>query len=150
MSKELLAHALELLAPLGPLRSRRMFGGWGLYVEDLFIAIIAFDQLFLKADDETRPRFEAAGCRRFEYEREGQVASLRYFCPPEDAMESPALMRPWAQLALEAALRARHKPAARKAGARGAGKATPGRKTAVKKAPATENATGKTARHRKA
>lgn len=114
MSKELLDHALELLAPLGPLRSRRMFGGWGIYVDDLFIAIIAFDQLFLKADDTTLPRFEAAGCRRFEYEREGKLAGLRYFSPPEDAMESPALMRPWAQLAVEAALRARQKPAARK------------------------------------
>lgn len=111
MSKELLDHALELLAPLGPLRSRRMFGGWGIYVEDLFIAIIAFDQLFLKADDLTVPRFEAAGCRRFEYEREGKVAGLRYFCPPEETLESPALMRPWAQLAVEAALRARNKPA---------------------------------------
>lgn len=109
MSKELLAHAQELLAPLGPVRSRRMFGGWGLYVEDLFIAIIAFEQLFLKADEVTQSRFEAAGCRRFEYEREGQTAALRYFCPPEEALESPALMRPWAQLALEAALRARQK-----------------------------------------
>ena len=110
MSKELLDHALELLAPLGPLRSRRMFGGWGIYVEELFIAIIASDQLFLKADELTAPRFEAAGCRRFEYEREGKVAGLRYFCPPEEALESPALMRPWAQLAMEAALRARSKP----------------------------------------
>jgi len=117
MSKELLDHALELLAPLGTLRSRRMFGGFGIYVDELFVAIIAFDQLFLKADDVTVSRFEAAGCRRFEYEREGKVAGLRYFCPPEDAMESPALMRPWAQLALEAALRARHKPATRKASA---------------------------------
>ncbi|HLO93562.1 MAG TPA: TfoX/Sxy family protein [Burkholderiaceae bacterium] len=115
MSKELLDHALELLAPLGSLRSRRMFGGWGIYVEDLFIAIIAFEQLFLKADDVTVPRFEAAGCRRFEYEREGKMAGLRYFTPPEDAMESPALMRPWAQLALEAALRARQKAPARTA-----------------------------------
>jgi DNA transformation protein and related proteins len=123
MSKELLDHALELLAPLGSLRSRRMFGGWGIYVDDLFIAIIAFEQLFLKADEVTVPRFEALGCRRFEYEREGKVAGLRYFCPPEEALESPALMRPWAQLALEAALRARQtakppaKPRAKKSAA---------------------------------
>ncbi len=125
MSKELLDHALELLAPLGTLRSRRMFGGWGIYVEDLFIAIIAFEQLFLKADDVTVPRFEALGCRRFEYEREGKIAGLRYFCPPEEAMESPALMRPWAQLALEAALRARQKaPAKPRATAKAAPRAT--------------------------
>lgn len=126
MSKELLDHALELLAPLGSLRSRRMFGGWGIYVDELFIAIIAFDQLFLKADDLTLPRFEAAGCRRFEYEREGKMAGLRYFSPPEDAMESPALMRPWAQLAVEAALRARQKPATRKAAPSAKGQAKSG------------------------
>lgn len=119
-SKELLAHSLELLAPLGPLRSRRMFGGWGIYVEDIFIALIAFDQLYLKADAESRPQFEAAACAPFQYEREGQVMSLGYFVAPEEAMESPALMLPWARLALGAALRAR------------AGKASKPRRAAVK------------------
>mgnify|MGYP000287609516 CR=1 FL=1 len=31
---------LELLAPLGRARARRMFGGHGLYVDDLFVAIV--------------------------------------------------------------------------------------------------------------
>ena len=122
MSKELLEHSLELLAPLGALRHRRMFGGWGIYVEDLFIAIIAFEQLFLKADTQNEARYLEAGCQRFCYEREGELAQLRYFSPPEEAMESPALMQPWARLAVEAALRARaakpvraRKPAARRA-----------------------------------
>lgn len=106
-SKELLDHCLELLAPLGALRSRRMFGGFGIYVDDLFIALIAFDQLFLKADAQTRPLFEAAGCTPFRYEREGQVMSLGYFAAPEDAMESPPLMADWGRLAIAAALRAR-------------------------------------------
>jgi DNA transformation protein len=106
-SQELLHHSLELLAPLGALRSRRMFGGFGIYVDDLFIAIIAFDQLFLKADAQTRPLFEAAGCAPFRYEREGQVTSLSYFTAPEDAMESPMLMADWGRLAIAAALRAR-------------------------------------------
>lgn len=104
---ELLAHSLELLAPLGPLRSRRMFGGWGIYVDDIFIALIAFDQLYLKADAESRPQFEAAGCAAFQYERAGRSASLGYFVAPEEAMESAALMLPWARLALAAALRTR-------------------------------------------
>jgi DNA transformation protein len=108
-SKELLHHSLELLAPLGPLRSRRMFGGYGIYVDDLFIAIIAFDQLYLKADAQTRPEFEQAGCAPFQYEREGKTATLGYFVAPEEAMESPALMEAWGRLAVGAALRARAK-----------------------------------------
>ena len=35
-----------------------MFGGCGLYVDDLFIAIIVGDTLYLKADEPTRTAFE--------------------------------------------------------------------------------------------
>ena len=106
-SPELVAHCLELLAPLGTVRSRRMFGGHGFYVDDLFIALIAYDRLFLKADATTRPIFEAAGCEPFVYDAAGKNVSVSYFSAPEDAMESPALMEPWARHALSAALRAR-------------------------------------------
>ena len=34
----LVDHALELLAPLGAARARRMFGGWGVYLDDLFVS----------------------------------------------------------------------------------------------------------------
>lgn len=105
------AHCLELLEPVATTtrstRSRRMFGGHGLYVDDLFVAIIAFDRLYLKADAQTRERFERAHCEPFVYDARGRAVSLGYWSAPDDAMESPALMQPWALLALEAALRAR-------------------------------------------
>ncbi len=104
------AHCMELLAVLGPIHSKRMFGGHGLYADDVFVAIISGDQLYLKTDAQTRPRFEAAGCAEFRYDRrskDGSVttASLGYYQPPEEALESAALMAPWARLAMEAALR---------------------------------------------
>ncbi|MBS0436634.1 MAG: TfoX/Sxy family protein [Proteobacteria bacterium] len=116
---ELVEHCRELLAPLGAVRVKRMFGGHGFYVDELFIALIAFGRLYLKADASTRARFERAGCEPFVYETQksgkGKPVTMSYFTAPEDAMESPALMQPWARLALEAALRARaaKKPAAR-------------------------------------
>ena len=58
---ELVVHACELFAPLGSIRTRAMFGGWGFYCDDLFFAIIADETLYLKADAETAARFEAAG-----------------------------------------------------------------------------------------
>lgn len=103
---EFTRHCTELLSPLGPVRSRRMFGGQGFYVDELFIALILDEQLYLKADAETRPRFEAAGCAQFRYQKLGEWASLGYYRPPEEAMDSPALMQEWARLALQAALRA--------------------------------------------
>lgn len=105
---EIVAWSSELLAPLGTVRARRMFGGWGLYVDEVFVAIIVGDDLFLKTDDESRPGFEAAGCRPFEYRAaDGQHVAMSYWSAPAEAMESPAQMLPWARQALASALRAR-------------------------------------------
>ena len=106
-SPELVAHCLELLAPLGAVRVRRMFGGHGFYIDELFVALIAGERLFLKTDAQTRPLFEAAGCVPFVYDAAGKSVSLSYFSAPDDAMESPPLMEPWARHALSATLRAR-------------------------------------------
>jgi DNA transformation protein len=103
---DLAAHAAELLAPLGRVRQRRMFGGHGLYVDDLFIALVADGLLYLKADTTSQPRFEAAGCSPFRYQARGQWHQLMYYTPPAEALESPALMQPWARLAMQAALSA--------------------------------------------
>jgi DNA transformation protein len=100
-------HVCELLSGLGPIAARRMFGGWGLSVDGMNIGIVAWDTLFLKTNAETEPQWLAAGARPFVYEAKGKPMSLRYHTPPEDAMESPALMLPWARLALQAALAAR-------------------------------------------
>lgn len=107
MTAAMVEHCLELLAPLGAVRARRMFGGHGLYCDELFFALIADDKLYLKVDDDARPAFLAAGCEPFVYEAKGKPMTMSYWTVPADAMESPALMRPWARHALAAALRAR-------------------------------------------
>ena len=108
MDQEFTRHCLELFAPLGAARSRRMFGGQGLYIDDCFVAIIASGQLFLKTDAETRAQFAAAGGGQpFCFEKAGDSTATSYLRPPEEAMESPALMAPWARLAIAAAVRAR-------------------------------------------
>jgi DNA transformation protein len=106
-------HACELLSCLGQVKATRMFGGYGLAVDGMNVAIIAWETLFLKTNAETAPRFLAEGARPFEYEARGKTMSLHYHTPPDEALESPALMAPWARLALQAAVAARQ-PAARR------------------------------------
>ncbi len=89
-----------------------MFGGHGLYVDGLFVAIIAFERLYLKADADTAPRFQAAGAERFVYNASGRTVQLNYWTAPAEAMESPAAMLPWVRLAQQAA---RAAPPARRA-----------------------------------
>ena len=114
-SQALVEHCMELLAPLGAVCARRMFGGWGLYVGDVFIALIAFDRLYLKADAQTAERFAAAGCQPFVFTGKGRSVTMGYWTAPDDTMDSPAAMQPWARLALEAALRARARSPVRRA-----------------------------------
>ncbi len=84
-----------------------MFGGWGFYVDGLFVALLANNRLYLKANDQTQPLFVAAAGLPFVYEAKGQPMQLQYYTPPPDALDSPALMQPWVALAQQAARAAR-------------------------------------------
>ena len=119
-------YCCELLGSVGPCTPRRMFGGFGISTEGLNIALLANlgggDTLWLKADEETRELFEAAGCKPFVYEAKGKAMKLNYYSAPEDAMESAQLMAHWARLSLACALKARAAKAPRPRAAPGRGK----------------------------
>jgi DNA transformation protein and related proteins len=104
-------YACELLASVGPCVAKRMFGGFGISTGGLTLALVADLgsglQLWLKADDTSRAQFEAAGCARFSYLAAGVPKSMNYYSAPDDALESPHAMAPWARLALDSALKAR-------------------------------------------
>jgi DNA transformation protein and related proteins len=102
-------YCIELLSGLrqGEIIAKKMFGGTGFSIDGKTFAIIAFDQLWLKADDESKGTFVDAGCPIFTYTwNDGIERNLGYYAAPDDAMESAAFMRPWALLAWQAALRA--------------------------------------------
>lgn len=96
-----------LFACAGAVRVRRMFGGHGLYVDDLFVAILTGECLYLKADADTAAEFERAGGTRFVYGSRGKSVALQYWTPPAEALDSAGAMEPWVRLAMQAALRSR-------------------------------------------
>lgn len=106
-SNDFVDHVRELLAPAGSVAVKRMFGGHGVYLDGVFMAIVADDELYLKVDDVTRADFEAEGCAPFVYTKDGKDMAMSYHRAPGEAMDAPHLMRSWARRALEAALRAR-------------------------------------------
>lgn len=116
-SSSFVVHALDLMEGFGAVEAKRMFGGHGLYTRGVMFGLLDDDELFLKTDEQSRPTFRAAGCRPWIYAGRKGDQETSYFRPPEDAHESPEAMRPWATLALEAALRkaASKKPAPKKA-----------------------------------
>ncbi len=104
-------YCCDLLASAGPCVAKRMFGGFGISTEGLNIALLVDlgdgEKLWLKADNLSRSRYEAQGCAKFTYDTKHGPRSVDYYSAPEEAMDSPDAMRPWAALALECAVRAR-------------------------------------------
>ncbi len=108
VGQEFMDFVQEALAPVGQIRIRRMFGGAGVYADDVFFAILDDGQLYLKADTETQPLFEAEGLAQFSFmKKDGTVEKMRYFAAPEEVFEDAGILREWTSLALDAALRAK-------------------------------------------
>lgn len=96
----------ELFGSFQPISIRRMFGGKGIYADGRIFALVLNDELYLKTDAQTASRFEAAGSRRWTYQREGAApVAMPYHTVPEEALDDPDLMADWARLAMEAAVR---------------------------------------------
>lgn len=96
------------LAPLGPIRIRSMFGGFGVYAGENFFAIIVDDVLYLKADETSRERFLDSGSSPFRYSRkDNAVTTLSYYTAPEAALDDPDELLAWARLGIDAARRAK-------------------------------------------
>ena len=104
--KEFAAHTVELLQGIGPVTSKRMFGGFGLFLDGMMFGLIADNELYLKVDDENRQEFEKLGLQPFTYNKNGKDMQMSYSQAPEEAMEDLALMTEWGSLGFAAALRA--------------------------------------------
>jgi DNA transformation protein len=96
----------DIFQDLGPVRCRRMFGGLGIYAGDQMFGLVAGGEIYLKADDIDRPRFDAAGSRPFTFERQGKPTATSYWLLPSAALDDPAEAALWGRAALEAARRA--------------------------------------------
>lgn len=95
----------ELFSDFGPVSTRAMFGGHGVYHDGRILGIVIDAALYLKADDETRGAFEEAGCSPFVYESRGRTVVMSYWSLPAEALDSPQAFLPWAKRAHAAAMR---------------------------------------------
>lgn len=104
--EELVDWVTEGMEPVGTVPSRKMMGGYTLYCDGVVFSIVAMDQLWFKGDKDNDAEWDAAGCDKFAYEREGKTATMNYRTVPEDAYDDPDELRRWAMLGLEAGKRA--------------------------------------------
>jgi DNA transformation protein len=76
-----------------------MFGGAGLYFEDLFFGIIADDVLYFKVDDSNRADYEAEGMGPFKPFPD-KIEVMQYYEVPIDVLENKNTLREWAEKAV--------------------------------------------------
>ncbi len=118
-SSDYLDYVSELLAPLGSVRAKAMFGGIGVYIDGLFCALIVDDCLYFKGDDDNEAEYLAAGCAPFTYSVKGVTQRLRYYRAPDEAFDNAQSIAPWARLGMAAALRKAARSAGKPGKARG-------------------------------
>ena len=103
--QELIEHVLDLLGNNKKYTTRKMFGGYGLYVDNVMFGLICEGSLYFKVDDENKERFLSEGLNPFEYNRNGKVVKMSYYEVPENALENSDVMADWAESSIAAAKR---------------------------------------------
>ncbi len=77
----------DLLGEIDGISSRAMFGGWGIYKDGLFFAIIINGELYFKVDETNRLDYEELGSHPFVYKQGEQKATMSYWLLPAEVQE---------------------------------------------------------------
>ncbi len=93
---------LDQLAALPGIRDRSMFGGVGLYVNDVFFGILASDVLDFKTDDSNRQDYERSGSLPFKPYAD-RAMTMPYYAVPIAIVEGAATLVKWAKRAVAVA-----------------------------------------------
>jgi DNA transformation protein len=115
ISQEYLNHVSEMLNEFGPVEAKRMFGGAGIFRDNLMFILIVDETIYFKVDDNNAVDFEAEGLEPFSYDTKSGVRTIHGLrLAPECCLEDPTEMAIWAQKAFDAALKADAKKSASK------------------------------------
>ena len=107
----------ELLAPLGHISLRRMFGKTGVFCDGVMLGMVTENTLYFRVDGQNQAIFqEAAAFPPLNYVKHGETIDLAFWRAPDRLLDEPDELRTWARAALAAAHRVaskRRRPAGR-------------------------------------
>lgn len=99
---------LERLQIAAACNARKMFGGYGIFHDGTMFALIADNELYLKADAKSSHFFDGYDLPAFSYAKSGgKTYKMSYYLAPDSFFEEPEQALLWAQRALDAAVRSR-------------------------------------------
>ena len=80
-----------------------MFGGGGVYAGETIFAIVINGVIYLKADEQSIPAFEAEGLAPFSYEAKNKRVVTSYWRIPDRLYDDPEELAQWSKQAVAAA-----------------------------------------------
>lgn len=96
-------YVLEQLADLRFIRAKAMFGGYGIYADGVFFAVIGDGKIYFKTDDATTAPYLERGLSFFQISE--TQALKHYYEVPVDVLEDSDLLVEWARIAIQVAQR---------------------------------------------
>src|ERR1700704_5168750 len=127
---------IDLFSDFGPVTIRRMFSGFGISADGTNFAMALRSGLYLRADEQNIPQYEAEGSKPFSYQTRAKTVTVNsYWELPARLFDDSGELAEGARAALAAAQRAalRKRPKKRKAAAKKAAK----KKTVRKRKPSS-------------
>lgn len=88
----------DLLAGMEGITSKKMFGGYGLYLDgDIFAIILSEGGLYFKVDDTNRAQFEELGSEQFVYtgHKTKKPTAMPYWRLPDEILEDRDRLPEW-------------------------------------------------------
>ncbi len=99
----------DVLAGISGITSRAMFGGWGIYKNGVFFALIAEGELYFKVDEKNQGDFEKLKSHPFVYLGAKKPMTMAYWLLPEEIMEDKAKLQAWVDSSVAASKRSKTK-----------------------------------------
>ena len=96
----------ELFEPLPGVIFKGIFGGLSIFHDGAMFGLVAYEQLYFKADKQTEPRFAEAGSEPFICEGKGRKVQMSYWTARDATMDNPEEFETWPRLGMEASRRA--------------------------------------------
>ncbi|MBU2895415.1 TfoX/Sxy family DNA transformation protein [Vibrio hepatarius] len=103
MDKPILKQSMRLFDQLGHIKSRSMFGGFGIFADDTMFALVVNDKLHIRADDKLASQFQYEGLTPYVYKKRGFPVVTKYFALTKDVSSCQDRALSLAQSALEVA-----------------------------------------------
>lgn len=101
---EFIEFIIESLSASGLIQAKRMFGGYGIYKNNVIIGIIINNELYFKTSKETETEYIEYNSHQFSYDKNGKTVKLCYWKVPDEILENRELLKDFANTAYNVSL----------------------------------------------